>query len=74
MAQATPAEQVAERIALKMKDSLALSTQQNKSIYSLNMQLHNQKMAIRQEHTNSPSLRLLLQQVENTRDSCTVLY
>ncbi len=39
----SPAEQLAGKIAQKMKDSLSLTEPQKEQIYSINMQLHNQK-------------------------------
>jgi hypothetical protein len=67
--QQNPASQVAETIARKMKDSLSLTSAEKEQLYSINMQLHNGKMTIRQQYGGSDSLRFHLQQVENTRDS-----
>ena len=65
----TPAEQLADRIAGKMKDSLSLTNQQKDQLYSINMQLNESKTTVRQLYNNTDSLVLKLQQVENTRDS-----
>jgi hypothetical protein len=68
-AQQTPAENLANHIAQKMKDSLALSEVQKNQIYTLNMQLSNLKTAARQQYTGTDSLGRGLQRIENTRDS-----
>jgi hypothetical protein len=67
--QSTPATTVANHIAQKMKDTLGLSDSQKEQLYQINMQLHEAKMAKRQQYAGSDSLRLRLQWVENTRDS-----
>ncbi|MBK7289140.1 MAG: hypothetical protein IPI78_02205 [Chitinophagaceae bacterium] len=64
-----PAEQLSEKIAAKMKDSLLLTSQQKDSIYSMNMQLTNRKLIVRQQYTGSDSLQYYIQQVERSRDS-----
>ena len=63
------AENLAKKIADKMKDSLALTEQQRNSIFDINMQIHNQKMEKRKQYANDPLLGNQLQKVENTRDS-----
>jgi 6-pyruvoyl-tetrahydropterin synthase len=63
------AENLAKKIADRMKDSLALTEQQRNSIFDINMQLHNQKMEKRKHYANDPLLGNHLQKVENTRDS-----
>lgn len=68
-AQANPAATVSEKIAQKMKDTLALSNEQKALIYEINMQIHIAKGSIRQEYGLNDSLRIYLQRVENTRDS-----
>jgi len=68
-AQDSPAEQLAHRIAGKMKDSLKLTAQQTDAIYSANVQLHKLKMTVRGTYTNPDSLRIHLQRSENIRDS-----
>ncbi len=62
-------EQLSDKIATKMKDSLDLSIGQRGQVFAVNMQLHNQKMAIRQQYSNPDSLRAKLQRVEGMRDS-----
>lgn len=64
----TPAQQLANHIAQKMKDTLGLSTQQRNDIYNINMSLHQQKQEARQLHSG-PDLRNFLQAIEHTRDS-----
>jgi len=68
-AQNSPAEQLAHRIAGKMKDSLKLTAQQMDAIYNANIKLHKIKMNVRGAYTNSDSLRIHLQRAENDRDS-----
>ncbi|MFT3823037.1 MAG: hypothetical protein QM731_03920 [Chitinophagaceae bacterium] len=68
-AQENPATVLASKIAQKMKDSLSLTTEQMQSIYTINMQLHQQKMAARQQYAGNPSLGNYIQKIENTRDS-----
>ena len=68
-AQTNPAIALADKIALKMKDTLALSDSQKTQIYDLNMQLHHEKMLMRQQFAGNVVLREKMQAVENTRDS-----
>jgi len=68
-AQNSQAENLAQKIAQKMKDSLSLSDVQKSQIYAINMQLHHQKMEIRSQYTEHDVLRHYLQMVENKRDS-----
>jgi outer membrane lipoprotein-sorting protein len=68
-AQSSPAADLANRIAQKMKDTLDLSAQQKTQIYTINMQLHYRKMSFRQQYAGTDSVRFYLQRVENTRDS-----
>lgn len=69
-AQSPPAELLASRIADRMRDSLSLSAGQRTSIYTINMQLHERKMNVRQQHASAPGeWGALIQRIENTRDS-----
>ena len=68
-AQSTPAEQIASKIARKMKDSLTLNSDQEQQAYDANMQLHSLKMQARQHYANTDSLGVHIQRIENTRDS-----
>lgn len=63
------AENLAKKIADKMKDTLALTEQQRNSIFEINMQIHNRKMEKRKQYANDPLMGNQLQRVENTRDS-----
>lgn len=64
------AVQLAHKIAKKMKDSLDLSAQQRQQIYGINMQLHNQKQAVRQQYSGNDSLLTVnIRAVERQRDS-----
>lgn len=65
----TPAEQLANKIAKKMKDSLSLSELQQNQVYEINLQLSEQKSTVRKEYRTSPVLATKIQQVENMRDS-----
>jgi hypothetical protein len=67
--QSNPAQIVANKIAQKMKDSLSLTTIEREQVYQINLQLHNQKMLIRQQHINQDSVRIYTQRIEQTRDS-----
>lgn len=67
--QATSPEALAQRIAQRIKDTLNLSHDQQQALYTINMQLHNQKMEYRRQYGNNSALGTYLQQVENTRDS-----
>jgi hypothetical protein len=68
-AQQTPREMLAEKIAVRMKDSLQLSTEQKEQLYQVNIQLSAAKLSKRQQYTNTDSLRRHIQRIENTRDS-----
>jgi len=68
-AQTTPAEQLANKIAQKMKDTLSLSDAQKQSIYQANLQLHNQKLQVRQQQIQIDSLTNRIQVIEKTRDT-----
>jgi len=69
-AQQSPAEEIADKIAKKMKDSLQLTTAVQSQLYNVNLQLHGQKMAVRQQYAaSSDTLTMMIQRVENTRDS-----
>lgn len=63
------AEQLATRIAKKMKDSLSLTASQQTQIYTINMQLHQQKQQVFTRYQASDSLRIHLQRIENSRDT-----
>lgn len=65
----TPAEMVATRIAQKMKDTLGLADSLRIQIYQINLQLDQQKTAMRTQYRGSDSLRIKVQRVENTRDA-----
>jgi len=68
-AQPPMAIQLAQHIAQKMKDTLNLTNGQKAQIYTKNIQLHNQKMFVRQHNTNPDSIRIKTQKIEGTRDS-----
>lgn len=67
--QTSTAEQIADRIAQRMKDSLSLTNQQKDSIYSINMKISDWKSSARQQYNANDSLRFYLQVIENRRDS-----
>jgi hypothetical protein len=69
-AQQSPAVQLSEKIAQKLRDTLDLTSIQKNKIYDINMLLHNQKMAVRLQYVNQPdSMTRYIQRVEKTRDS-----
>lgn len=65
----SPAETMAQKIAVKMKDSLLLTETQQQNIYNINLQLHQLKAQAWQQYSNRDSLRVVVQRIENTRDS-----
>ncbi len=63
-------EDIAGRIAQRMKDTLSLSDPQRSQVYNINLQLHQQKAAVWQQYgSDTTALRQQLQLRENTRDS-----
>ncbi len=68
-AQLSPEQEIAGRIAQKMKDSLSLNNHLRDQIYNINLQLHNQKATVRQQYAVQDSVRIHVQRIENTRDS-----
>jgi len=65
----SPAADLSNRIARRMKDTLQLSDSQKNAIYAINMQLHAQKMSARQQYSAGDSLQYHIQRIENTRDA-----
>lgn len=68
-AQQAPAEALAEKIAVRLKDSLQLTETQKMQLYNVNMQLHGLKQQKRQQYSATDSLTFKIQKVENMRDS-----
>lgn len=68
IAQSDHANQLANKIAQKMKDSLNLTSQQKNTIKDINLSLSDQKKVARQQHPG-PSAVSYIQKIENTRDS-----
>jgi hypothetical protein len=63
------ANQLANKLAKKIQDSLALTNQQRQQIREINLQIHQQKMTVRNQYAGQDSvLRVKTQAVENTRD------
>lgn len=63
-------EELAAKLALRMRDSLQLTTTVQQQLYETNMQLHYRKMSMWQQFKNSPdTLTRMIQRVENSRDS-----
>lgn len=60
---------LSHRIAKKIKDSLDLSALQRQEIYQVNMDLYNQKQAIRLQNPPVDSLQPRIQRIENKRDA-----
>lgn len=65
----SPAEQMAGKIAQRLKDSLSLNDSQKQQLFSLNMRLHQQKQVIRQQYAGLDSMGYYMQKIENSRDS-----
>ncbi|MET0463517.1 MAG: hypothetical protein ABW007_10195 [Chitinophagaceae bacterium] len=69
-AQQSPAELVADKIAQKMKDTLQLSSTLKDALHTVNMELHQQKIAARQQYPNDQqAMSQAIQRVEHSRDS-----
>ncbi len=68
-AQPPAANQLAQHIAQKMKDTLGLTNGQRAQIFAKNIILHNQKSYVRQHNTNPDSIRIKTQIIEGKRDS-----
>ena len=68
-AQLAPHERSAEHIANKMKESLQLTPGERGRLYSINVQLHQQKNQIRGTYSGLDTLGLLMQKLEIKRDS-----
>lgn len=69
LAQVSPGEQIAIKVAQKMKDTLGLSDEQRQRVYDVNMQLHQNNLAVWKQHSALDSVRFYLQRIEMTRDS-----
>jgi hypothetical protein len=67
--QSTPAVQLANKIADRMKDSLGLNQNKRNQIYDINMKLHQQKREVLQNFQNRDSIARKLQRIEMRRDS-----
>ncbi|HEX7903807.1 MAG TPA: hypothetical protein VF487_08005 [Chitinophagaceae bacterium] len=65
----TPAEILSNKIADKMKDSLALTMQQRSSIFDININISEWKGYARQQYKDSGNIGYYLQREENKRDS-----
>lgn len=66
----SPGEQLAERVAKKIKDTLSLTETQRSEIYSINIQLYQQKQEVFLKHKSAAdSLKFHIQRIENTRDT-----
>lgn len=63
-----PGQLTSIQIAKRMKDTLNLTAAQYRAIYQANLQLLEQKMAIRQRFSNRDSLTIHIQKVENSRN------
>ena len=69
-AQTNNATGFANRIAQKMKDTLLLSEAQKVQVFTINMQLHQQKQTAWQQYGATDSLLTIHEQrIENSRDS-----
>jgi uncharacterized protein YxjI len=61
-------EMQASGIATRMRDTLQLTDSQHARIYRINMDIIQQKSSLRIQYASNDSLRIKIQQVENTRD------
>ena len=69
-AQQTTAEAFSLRVAKRISDSLNLSTAQQQAIYTVNLDLQQQKMSLWGQYGNVPdTLTLKVQAIEDRRDS-----
>src|SRR5690348_13474333 len=68
-AQSSPAVELANKIADKMKDSLNLMQSQRQQIFVINVHLADQKKAVFKKYQNRDSVGKYLQLIENSRDS-----
>lgn len=68
-AQETPAQQVANKIAQKLKDTLSLSELQHKKVLRIHHEMNEKKLLVRQQYQLRDSIASGLQRVENQRDS-----
>src|SRR6478735_9545298 len=69
LAQVSPGEQIAVKVAQKMKDTLGLNDEQKQRIYAANMLLLNKSLSVWKQHSAQDSIRYHLQRIEMTRDS-----
>ena len=67
--QTSLSEQLAQRIANTMKDTIALSPFQTQKIYGINMNLNTRKLQARTISTDRAVVGEAIQAVERTRDS-----
>lgn len=68
-AQSASAAHFIDRITFRLKDSLDLSKEQMKEIYSINKKLEEEKSAVWSKYTDDNDIRKGLQSIENKRDS-----
>lgn len=68
-AQSEVADSLARKMALRIKDSLGLSPQEESMVYQANLQIAKEKEKLWNEFRASPNLRIYLQKAENRRDS-----
>lgn len=68
-AQSATSEALAKKIALKVRDTLGLSSGDADRIYGANMQIAREKETLWSDFRSSPDLRAYLQKAENKRDS-----
>lgn len=66
--QSDSATALASRMAARLTDSLALTTEQRDALYNVNVLLAEQKAVARQQSV-ADSIRIRVQRIENTRDA-----
>lgn len=68
-AQTGPAEELLQRQALRMKDSLQLDTSLHRKVVDINRWLQQEKQQARQQYKEVDLLTQAFQRIENKRDS-----
>jgi len=66
--QSPVADHLAHKLANAMRDSLSLNRAQRDQLYTINIQLHNEKTLARTQFQNRDSIGKKIQLIENNRD------
>ncbi|HEU4471607.1 MAG TPA: hypothetical protein VFR58_11015 [Flavisolibacter sp.] len=65
----SPAQELSEKIADRMKDSLSLSDGQRQAIVGINNELNMMKLSARRQYAGTDSLSIKIRKAEGARDS-----